>query len=88
MRRRLADTAAPGSIRSAEYKLIGRLNLSTILTAIGDGHDRPVSPVFSKPGEGAAPIRRLTGALYAPFRRASPSATGPPLKIGVILVVS
>ena len=52
--RSLADTVAPRSIcRSAEYKLIGRLNLSAILTAIGDGHDRQVSPVFSKPGEGA-----------------------------------
>ena len=60
MLRSLADTAAPGSItRSAEYKLIGRLNLSAIGERIGDGHDRQVSPVFSKPGEGAGCAQAL-----------------------------
>ena len=43
----LADTAAPGSVRSAQYKLIGRLNLSAIGERIGERHDRQVSPVFN-----------------------------------------
>ena len=55
----LADTAAPGSVRSAEYKLIGRLNLSAIGERIGERHYRQVSPVFSQPGERAGSAQAL-----------------------------